>query len=686
VVVEAPHVTLTEGAQISSLTSGTGQGGTVRVTASDTFTLAGTSPDGRFRSGLFASTQGTGAGDAGGVVVEAPRVALMGGAQISSSTSGAGQGGTVTVVARDTITLTGQSSQGNPSGVFGNALAGTGGGGMVLVSAPHIEMAGSRIQVNSAAATSGPAGNIRVEADTLRLTGGAQISSNTSSAKQGGTVTVVARDTITLAGTSPDGGTASGLFAAASGAGDAGSVVVEAPRVALTGGAEISSRTSGAGQGGTVRVTASDTLTLAGRSLDGRFPSGLFANTQGTGADAGDAGSVVVEAPRVALTGGAEISSSTSSAGQGGTVRVTASDTFTLAGTSPDGRFRSGLFASTQGTGAGDAGSVVVEAPRVTLTEGAQISSSTSGTGQGGTVTVTMADVLTITGRNSGLRTTATSSGRGGDITLQAQQVRLMAGASISAESTGTRDAGNITITVGDTFVSQHSKVTTAATQADGGNIQITAPHLLRLRDSAITAEVGGGAQTVGGNITIDPQFVLLQNSQIIAQAFQGRGGNIQIQAQQVFLMDPASTVSASSALGINGQVNIQAPVTSLSGSVAPLPESFARATELLSSRCAERLREGTVSRFVLGGRDGVPLEPGSVLPSPLMPIDHQSPTRSEPMPHEQHGDSGAVWRIDNLGPAQGRGQYTQTRWPGGLNVECARWLEQQRTTHPSPR
>ena len=76
---------------------------------------------------------------------------------------------------------------------------------------------------------------------------------------------------------------------------------------------------------------------------------------------------------------------------------------------------------------------------------------------------------------------------------LQAHQVRLSEGARISAESTGTGDAGNITITVGDTFLSQNSMVTTAATRADGGTIQITAGNLLRLPDSAITAEVVGG-------------------------------------------------------------------------------------------------------------------------------------------------------------------------------------------------
>jgi len=83
----------------------------------------------------------------------------------------------------------------------------------------------------------------------------------------------------------------------------------------------------------------------------------------------------------------------------------------------------------------------------------------------------------------------------------------------------------------------------------------------------------------------------LLYDYQIVANAFEGRGGTIRIQAQQAFLADPASLVSASSTLGINGQVAIQAPVTSISGAVAPLPQAFAQAAEILRDRCVERLR-----------------------------------------------------------------------------------------------
>src|SRR5262249_46219084 len=133
-----------------------------------------------------------------------------------------------------------------------------------------------------------------------------------------------------------------------------GSIAVQAPQVTLTGGAQIRSATSGPGQGGTVTITATDLLSLAGTSPDGRVPSSIFALNGGTG----NGGSIVVQAPRVTLTEGAQIRSVTSGKGQGALLQVTAADTLTLVGTSPDGRLPSSITASTRGTdaGAGTAG------------------------------------------------------------------------------------------------------------------------------------------------------------------------------------------------------------------------------------------------------------------------------------------------------------------------------------------
>jgi filamentous hemagglutinin family protein len=326
--------------------------------------------------------------------------------------------------------------------------------------------------------------------------------------------------------------------------------------------------------------------------------------------------------------------------------------------------FSRGALVTVNSTGRQNAGEIVVRAGRLTLTGGAEISSSTQGEGQGGNITVMASEAVVIAGREqdtkpSGLFSSAQGRGPGGNITVQAPSVELTNGATISAESTGLGNAGNVTLTLGGTFVSTKGSIVTRAEQADGGNIQITAPTLVRLRDSTITAEVGGRATVVGGNITIDSQSVVLQNSQIVANAFQGRGGNVRIVARIVLLAaEFESLVSASSTLGIDN------PVAGVSGAIASLPQEFAPAVELLRDRCAGRLREGRVSRFVLGGRDGVPLEPGSLLLSPLERVGQEGRIhegeRGSPPPEAQPGGIASA----------------QAHTRGGWEVECARWVD----------
>ena len=268
----------------------------------------------------------------------------------------------------------------------------------------------------------------------------------------------------------------------------------------------------------------------------------------------------------------------------------------------------------------------------MTLTEGGQIASSTAGPGQGGTVRVTATDRVDITGPNSGLAVSTAGAGAGGDITLQAPVLTLTDGAAISAASAGTGLAGSIIIAVRDTLLSQRSAVTAAASEATGGNIQITAGSLVRLQDSQLTATVGGGVGN-GGNVTIDSEFIVLQGSQITANADKGNGGRLSLTASKALLLDPSSVITATSVQGLQGEVNLQAPVTSISGAVSPLPQSFAQPAEILRTRCAERLREGAVSRLVVGGRDGVPLEPGSLLLSPLEQAGQEGGVAGEEQP-----------------------------------------------------
>ena len=130
------------------------------------------------------------------------------------------------------------------------------------------------------------------------------------------------------------------------------------------------------------------------------------------------------------------------------------------------------------------------------------------------------------------------------------------------------------------------------------------------------TSVAGSANDTAGGNITIDPQFVILQNSQIIAQAFAGSGGAINVIAG-VFIADPNSLVSASSAQGPQGTVNIQSPVQNVGGELAALSDEFSSAAALLAQQCVARAADGKFSTFVVASREGLPVEPGGFLASP---------------------------------------------------------------------
>jgi hypothetical protein len=240
-------------------------------------------------------------------------------------------------------------------------------------------------------------------------------------------------------------------------------------------------------------------------------------------------------------------------------------------------------------------------------------------------ITVTATDTVVLTGPDSGFSTRATSRGKGGEITLKARDVQLTDGASIAANSTGIGNAGSIRLTATDTFLSNNSDVTTAAEASGGGDIVLEA-RLVRLIDSVLTAEAMGVNQqgSDGGNVTIQAGFIILDHSQIQANAFGGNGGNITIEVEDALLADTETCedqecLNASSHLGVPGTVEVSNPTADLSGVVTPLPQTFTQVAALLPQRCAERLQGQPVSTFVLAGRDSMPTQPGGVVPSPLV-------------------------------------------------------------------
>lgn len=250
------------------------------------------------------------------------------------------------------------------------------------------------------------------------------------------------------------------------------------------------------------------------------------------------------------------------------------------------------------------------------------------GEGKGGTITINARDGILLSD-GSTITSEFTGPGKAGNIVLSAgRDLRIENGRITSAASllpsldteglVGT--AGEIRLTAGHNLQLRNSRVETTSADGSGGNIKLTAPNAVLIADSTISSSVKGQKNSNGGNISIDPVAVAFQHSQILARANAGAGGKIEVVASGV-LVDPSTRFDATASQnGTNGTVDINAPIQVLGGTLVPLKVSYSQPT-LSGDRCAAD-PQGRFSSFVQTGRDGVPQIPGGYAPSPLLPLN----------------------------------------------------------------
>jgi filamentous hemagglutinin family protein len=577
--------------------------------------------------GAITSTS-TGAGRGGNVLLRAVNLTVQNGFYVNSATFGTATAGDVSVVADSIKCLDQGSISSNGFGAEGSK------GGMVDVRAHNILISATNevAVINSHSSTgiaaqadsASDGGAIRLRADNLQLLDGGKIDTILWGAGHGADVTVSAKN-IGISGIVSDSyynsPSAPGYMAAAidgrvygaNATGMGGNISVRTNHLSIADGGAIRTALFWDDAGGIPSGTAGNINVNAGRvaiSNRGQIYADSF---RGTG-DSGDinmsAGSLSITGVGSAPTPSPIVSdftglSTTTSTGRGGAINVALTGDLLL-------NSRGGINAETQGTGLG--GAINIGAHNALLSGESTISAATSGAGKAGNISISARNLFKM---DNSLVTTAADFAQGGDINLLAQDIKLRNGAVISAESSGAGNAGDIGLTASNLFESRDSAVTTEAKAADGGNVRINMGYMLRLINSKITTSVGGGPQTVGGNIDTNSEYVILQNSRVVANAYEGRGGNIGIDAG-TYLADPSSIVDASSALGIDGTVDIRAVVQTISGVVQPLPKNFISAADLLRNPCEARLKGDKAGSLVVRGRDGLPIEPGGFLPSPM--------------------------------------------------------------------
>jgi filamentous hemagglutinin family protein len=545
---------IVNGGVIASSTFSSGKAGTVKVSAGS-IAIGSKDSDG---GGIISQAEGNAAnqgktGDAGSVDVSAKdSLAIVNGGEISSSTFSSGKAGTVKVSAGSITIGSKDSARG---GIFSQAIGTADNQGKT-----------------------GDAGSVDVSAiDTLAIVNGGEIASSTFSSGKAGTVKVSAGSIAIGSKDSAGGGIFSNAVSNADNkaiTGDAGSVEVTASgALSIVNGGGISTYTSSSGNAGTVKVSAGS-LTINGQGVGSGISSDTYSNTTNQGIT-GDAGSIDVSASgAVAIENGGVISSSTTSSGNAGSVKVSAGSV-TINGQGVGVATIASLAlgdVDKQGK-TGDAGSIEVSAKEnLSLVNGGVISSSTNTSGKAGSVTV-HAETLRVDGTPSQISAAAfkNSSGQTGSVSVSASDlIALSNGGQISIENNASVDttptstaltvtAPRITITDSPDAITAQSSGNVAASAID-----IHASQTLRLDSGGITTTANQGN---GGSIDINKTddivkigLIWLENSQIASSVngdVNGNGGNIRIDADALILKTGFIQANTKAKLASGGEVNI---------------------------------------------------------------------------------------------------------------------------------
>ncbi|MEO1685413.1 MAG: S-layer family protein [Cyanobacteria bacterium J06631_12] len=594
----------------------------------------------------------------------------------------------------------------------------------------------SYLSVDTAPGSVGLGGRLNLQARNLRIETGGQLGANTFGSGNGGQLNLQVSETALLSGVSPLG--PSGLFTTADSlsSGNSGQLDMTAGHLIMTGGAQIFANSFNQGVAGSIDISAnrvsltgtSDPIVLPdsaslGSPSTGESPNGLpNASTTGLPSDPpngpadtalpnigpttenlapqvlapqvfvtptliqsgmspealGEGGGITIEASRVDITEGAEISTGTFGPGNAGPLNITA-DEITVSGFSPlEGP--SGLLTAVNFGASGNGGALTLETAQLQVENGAQIATSTVGTGRAGDLQVN-ADRVRLTGQTpqgrSGLFATAIGdTGTGGNLAVNANTLLIESGATLSVSNfpsgenapipPGQGASGNLQVSAEQIALRDDSSLSADTVAGDRGNITLQTDLLTLRNGSRITTNATGTA--TGGNIDIQAtNFVVAvptENSDITANAVFGDGGQVDIAAQQVIGLSvrpgltPQSDITASSDFGVAGETRLETIDSEVRPTAEPLPQSTEVAVVL--EGCAPG--RASTGRFVQTGTGGLSTSPYGVLnsreslsdvsvPSTLMPQPPAQSTQGASLTEATHSPVEAQgWGRNNLG------------------------------------
>jgi filamentous hemagglutinin family protein len=613
IVINTPLLEVTNGARIRTRTRGSGAAGDITLNA-DEIRMHGRSDQSGLVNQVFVGTNGTGHG--GTLTMNAEAISLSDTTAIQAASAFNGDtGGDVGHI----VINTGELNMTTRAHFYAGGWESSGAPGSILVNADLFSMT-HRAEISTARAWwDGDGGDIVLDLGRLEITNGL-VETVATRVGTAGNITITAGSVETFGGR---------FDSAAWWGGQAGDISFDVdgdiymdtgefstiPEVTDWFRSGIESDGLGDAHGGSVTIQAAN-LTLVNHSI-----------ITSSGRDAGDI-TVNVE-NMIHLNRGGWIQGNTH-LGYGGDIYLTANEILIEKVSSVvTDIFDQGI----------QAGSINVKAHNLTLRDAGELEAAAClcTEGSAGSINIDLTGTLIVTGYilddsyNSGrddsaISTSTRGKGNAGDININAKEIivsdyghidsrsltptqgvifEIVDGVPVVVEITDPAGyAGTIDITAENMSVTDNGGVTTVAYLAAGGSVNLNIEDTLYVNEGEISSAATGVTEgDSGGDVTIDPRFVILDNARIFANANAGDGGNILISGQYLFT-SADSVLDASSKKGIDGQVVLDSPNTVTSAVDAIAPPDF-EAPELLRDKCKLKIQGGQ-SSLTVEGREGV--------------------------------------------------------------------------------
>ena len=428
IIINARNISLLNGAEIISGTLNDGNIGDIILNVSGDINIDSFNElSGGSEVIQFVGPEAT--GNLGEIRVSAQNLTLINSGGIQSSVAGNANSGDVDINIADTITIDGLRESTTQDGItiaigstISSEVTGVGDSGDINIETQNLFISREG-NIGTNIFGQGNGGDIKINANEITLTEVGDISSE------------AIRDTFT--DTSPEA--------------NAGNITINTDSLLVNSGSKIETDTSATGNAGSIIINATDKVIVDGtgtflfpeRDDSGNLIPGTLQEVEifsriSSGVSIGgigNGGNVEINTPQLSVTNEGEISTNSSGQGNAGSIFVNADEFVRVEG--EDSLIRAGTRAGSTGNG----GNFTIQTNRLSVVDGAQISTSSSGQGNSGNLIINANESIELNGDGnengrSGLFAGALiEDGNGGNLQIFTQDLIISDGATINVSN-----------------------------------------------------------------------------------------------------------------------------------------------------------------------------------------------------------------------------------------------------------